>query len=113
MGEMFKDFAGFEEGVEHRFAVGLVAAPQDVVVGAGDDLDGVELDEAEGVDLGERGIGSRGVEAVGGEPQGSRGGVGDAEGRHGRPFDWGLGRMRAEGIGRKVSWSLHNLGFSA
>ena len=51
MGEMLEDAAVTgEAAVEHLLAVILVAAPQDMVMGAGHDLDRVELDEAEGAD---------------------------------------------------------------
>lgn len=54
MGEMLEDGAVFgEERVQHGLAVALGAAPQDVMMGAGDDLDGIELHESEAVDQGE------------------------------------------------------------
>ena len=39
-----------EKLVQHRFAVILVSAPKDVMVGAGDDLDRVELHEPQAAD---------------------------------------------------------------
>ena len=51
MGKMFEHRPVLAEHlVEHRFAIILVAAPQDMMVGAGDILDRVELDIAEAAD---------------------------------------------------------------
>ena len=48
MGEMFEHGSvGREEVFEHGFAIMLGAAPEDMVMGAGDDLDCVKLDKAE------------------------------------------------------------------
>jgi hypothetical protein len=55
MGEVFeKDAVGREQFFEHGLAVMLGAAPEDVVMGAGDGLDCVELDIAELFDNGEQ-----------------------------------------------------------
>ena len=51
MGEMFEHRTVLaEQSVEHWFAIILVAAPQDMMMGAGDILDRVELDKAETAD---------------------------------------------------------------
>jgi len=55
MGEMFEHAAVLrQQPVEHALAVVCVPAPEDVVLRAGDDLDRVELDEAEPLDRAEQ-----------------------------------------------------------
>jgi hypothetical protein len=105
MGEMLKHRTILgEQTVEHRFAVTLIAAPQNMVVGAGDDLNGVELHEAEGLDQGgcvqrsRRGL----AEAVGGKPKVAGLIIGDFErGGHARKG----GRMGGRGqVGGVSGW---------
>lgn len=50
MGEMFEHPPLAQEPVQHRLAIGLIAGPQDMVMGAGYDLNAVKLDKAKGAD---------------------------------------------------------------
>ena len=81
VGEMLEDPALAKQPVEHRLAIMLVAAPDDVVVRPGDDLDRVELDEAQAPDDREdvERPRRRQSEALGVEPETASVAIGDAE----------------------------------